>query len=46
MYTDFNSNWFLDVGYSIISTMTMNIFMPLIEFGSGWFVRYLRRAWD
>lgn len=46
IYTDFNSNWFIDAGYSIITTMTLNIFMPLVEFALGWVVRYLKRAWD
>ena len=41
IYNDFNSNWFLEVGQSIISTMTLNIFMPAIEFGLLWLIRYL-----
>ena len=46
IYNDINSNWFLDIGQSIISTMTINIFMPAIEFLMFWVIRYLRRVYD
>ena len=46
IYQDVNSQWFLDVGKSVMSTMTFNIVMPAVEFGAGWFGRYCSRVWD
>ena len=46
VYKDFNSNWFLDAGEVVITTMQFNILMPPIEFLLAWAFRYLFRAWD
>ena len=46
IYKDFNGQWFQDVGKSIMTSMTLNIFMPAIEFGIFWFIRYMKRLWD
>ena len=46
IYKDFNSNWFLDVGQTVYGVMIFNMFMPVIEFGIFWAIRYIRRLWD
>jgi len=35
-YTDFNSEWYKDVGQIILKAMLLNAFMPWIEFGIGY----------
>ena len=46
LYTDLNAYWFNDVGLMICSTMTFNMYYPLLEFVGFWALRWLYRAVD
>jgi len=45
-YTDFNSGWYTDVGRIIIQAMLLNAFMPAIEFGIGYSMKFAFRLMD
>ena len=46
IYTDFSSQWFLDIGTLIATTHILNIVAPLLEYLLFWFFRHLRRMYD
>jgi len=46
IYTDFNPDWFADVGYTIQYNMIFNIFWPIMEFFMYYGLRHLTRMWD
>mmetsp|Transcript_21710 Transcript_21710/g.16011 ORF Transcript_21710/g.16011 Transcript_21710/m.16011 type:complete len:569 (+) Transcript_21710:1-1707(+) len=43
---DFTSQWYNDIGYSMMYTMEFNIYWPLIEFFMYWGMRLAFRALD
>jgi hypothetical protein len=45
-YTDFTPAWYTDVGTTLIKTMMINAFMPVIEFTNFYFMRYGFRLKD
>ena len=46
IYTDFNAQWFVDIGRLIVETSFINIVFPLFEYMLFWFFRHLRRMVD
>jgi hypothetical protein len=46
IYSDFNANWFSDVGYIIIYNMVYNASWPIIEFFLFYLMRHMVRAID
>jgi hypothetical protein len=46
IYSDFNANWFSDVGYIIIYNMLYNSAWPIIEFFLFYLFRHVARAVD
>jgi len=46
IYTDFTSQWFLDIGSMIATTSALNILSPLIELLVFWCIKVLKRMWD
>ena len=46
VYTDYNSNWFLDIGNTIAQTMFLNMFSPLLETFAFTVLRFLMRIKD
>jgi hypothetical protein len=46
IYSEFNANWFSDVGYIIIYNMIYNSVWPLIEFPLFYLFRHFARAID
>lgn len=46
IYTDFNSQWFLDIGKLITETTLFNIVSPVLEYLLFWLFRYLKRMYD
>mmetsp|Transcript_6920 Transcript_6920/g.5166 ORF Transcript_6920/g.5166 Transcript_6920/m.5166 type:complete len:223 (-) Transcript_6920:562-1230(-) len=45
-YTDFHAGWFVEVGETLVKTMIINAFMPLVEFGIGWGMSTFFRMMD
>lgn len=43
---DFNEQWFKIIGNALVSTMIINAFFPLIEFGIFWALRWFARYRD
>ena len=46
VYTDYNSNWFNDIGNTLAQTMALNIFSPVIETFAFTALRFLSRMRD
>ena len=46
IYTDFTSQWFLDIGVLILETSAFNIIFPLIEFLLFLIIRVIKRCID
>lgn len=46
IYTDFNAQWFSDIGSVIINNMLFNAVWPFAEFFMFYSVRHVKRAWD
>ena len=46
IYTDFSSQWFLDIGILVTETTVLNIAGPLVEYLFFWFIRHLKRMYD
>ena len=46
VYTNLNMEWFCEVGRRIITTMTINIFWPVIEFSIFYLIRHAYRMYD
>ena len=44
--SDFNSQWFNDIGYSMAYAMIFNVAWPIMEFFTYWGLRILYRAMD
>lgn len=44
--SDFNTPWFKDIGNTIVGAMLFNIYWPLIEFFSFYFMRVGKRWLD
>lgn len=45
-YTDFSSGWYRDVGMTIVKTMLIGAFMPIIEFLLDYLLRNAKRFRD
>jgi len=43
---DFGEIWYTDVGLSIVKTMMIAAFMPLVEFGGAWAPSWAKRKMD
>jgi hypothetical protein len=46
IYTDFNSYWFVDIGYIMVYNMAFNVFWPLMEFAMYYTIRHIYRMCD
>ena len=46
VYTDFTSQWFMDIGSLVAQTTAINIIFPLVEFLLFWLIRHLKRMID
>ena len=46
IYTDFSSQWFLDIGILVTETTVLNIAGPLVEYLFFWFIRHMKRVYD
>ena len=45
-YDDFDDQWFLDIGASILAMHLINALSPIIDFVYNWIVRVIRRCID
>jgi hypothetical protein len=45
-YTDLNSDWYKDVGVTIVKTMTINAIFPFIDIGIAWSLLNSKRFAD
>ena len=45
-YSDFNLDWFIDIGSIVVSSMTFTAIYPLVELGGFGGILYLKRALD
>jgi len=46
VYTDYNANWFQDIGLTIAATAFFNLYYPVIEFFGFWGIRHVYRMID
>ena len=46
IYTDFNEYWFRDIGALVISSYSILVIFPPIEFAVLWLIRVLARSYD
>jgi hypothetical protein len=46
IYTDFNAQWFSDIGGVIVYNMLFNAVWPIFEFFMFYSIRHVKRVWD